>query len=217
MLEKATGLVIRTRRLTETSLIVHWLTPALGRLATVAKGALRPHSPFRGKLDLFYSADFSFTRSQRSDLHNLREVSLRNIHPLLRTELGYLQQACYFTELIEKLTETETPLAEIHSLLEEALASLPGQASAPASVFAFELKLLELLGLFPDLDAARLRPGTTKLLQALASGPWDQLRGLVGTAAEESEMRLFLQRCLSMHLNRMPAERDAALGRSSSK
>ena len=83
MIETATGLVLRTRPLTETSLIVHWLTPGLGRLATVAKGARRPKSPFRGKLDLFYLADFSFSRSRRSELHTLREVSLRETHSAL--------------------------------------------------------------------------------------------------------------------------------------
>ena len=65
MVETATGLVLRTRPLTETSLIVQWLTPNLGRLATVAKGGRRPKSPFRGKVDLFYLADFSFARSRR--------------------------------------------------------------------------------------------------------------------------------------------------------
>ena len=80
MIETAAGLVLRTRPLTETSLIVHWLTPGLGRLATVAKGARRAKSPFRGKLDLFYLADFSFSRSRRSELHTLREVSLRETH-----------------------------------------------------------------------------------------------------------------------------------------
>ena len=45
MIESATGLILRTRRLTETSLIIHWLTPDLGRIATVAKGA-----PFLTKL-----------------------------------------------------------------------------------------------------------------------------------------------------------------------
>src|SRR5207302_4043038 len=80
MIESATGLILRTRPLTETSLIIHWLTPDLGRIATVAKGARRPKSPFRGKLDLFYLADFSFSRSRRSELHNLREVNLRELH-----------------------------------------------------------------------------------------------------------------------------------------
>ena len=72
MIETATGLILRTRPLTETSLIIHWLTPTFGRLATVAKGARRPKSPFLGRLDLFYEADFSFSRSRRSDLHILR-------------------------------------------------------------------------------------------------------------------------------------------------
>jgi DNA repair protein RecO (recombination protein O) len=75
--ERAQGLVLRVYPLTETSLIVHWLTRDQGRLATVAKGARRPKSPFRGKLDLFYMADFSFGRSRRSELHTLREVSLK--------------------------------------------------------------------------------------------------------------------------------------------
>src|SRR6266851_4764215 len=95
MIETTTGVVLRTRPLTETSLIVQWLTPTLGRIATVAKGARRPKSPFRGKLDLFYLADFSFSRSRRSELHTLREASLRETHAFLREELGYLQQACY--------------------------------------------------------------------------------------------------------------------------
>src|SRR6185312_16938283 len=71
--ERATGIILRTRLLTDTSLIVHWLTPDCGRIATAAKGARRPKSPFRGKLDLFFEADFSFARSRRSELHILRE------------------------------------------------------------------------------------------------------------------------------------------------
>src|SRR6266478_8778899 len=116
MSENAIGLVLRTRPLTDTSLIVHWLTPQFGRLATVAKGACRPKSPFRGKLDLFYLADFSFSRSRRSELHALREVSLRETHPTLREELSYLQQASYCAALIEQATAIETPLPAIFDL-----------------------------------------------------------------------------------------------------
>ena len=117
MIETAAGLVLRTRPLTETSLIVHWLTPALGRLATVAKGARRAKSPFRGKLDLFYLADFSFSRSRRSELHTLREVSLRETHSGLREDLGLLQQASYCAALVEQATETETPLGGVFELM----------------------------------------------------------------------------------------------------
>src|SRR3954468_17723898 len=105
MEERSTGIILRTRPLTETSLIVHWLTPDVGRIATVAQGARRPKSPFRGKLDLFYEADFSFARSRKSELHNLREVVLSDTHGALRENLGWLQQASYFTALVEQTTE----------------------------------------------------------------------------------------------------------------
>ena len=124
MIESASGLILRTRRLTETSLIIHWLTPNLGRLATVAKGALRPKSPFRGKLDLFFLADFSFLRSRRSELHTLREVSIRETYPAIRRELGRVQQASYAAALVEQVTETETPLPEIFELVQEFLSVL---------------------------------------------------------------------------------------------
>src|SRR5471032_787550 len=95
MIESTRGIILRPRPLTETSLIVHWLTPDFGRIATVAKGARRAKSPFAGKLDLFYVADFSFTRSRSSQLHNLREVSLRETHGAIRQDMARLQQAAY--------------------------------------------------------------------------------------------------------------------------
>jgi DNA repair protein RecO (recombination protein O) len=207
MVENATGLVLRTRPLTETSLIVQWLTPNFGRLATVAKGARRPNSPFRGKLDLFYLADFSFSRSGRSELHTLREVNLRFTHPALRRDLGYLQQASYCTGLIEQATETETPLPAIFDLLQGLLAHLPAQAARPQSVFSFELKMLEELGVQPDVAQSRLRPGTQQLLKALAAADWPMVANLRLSPAQETELRQFLHGYLIYHLGKVPRAR----------
>src|SRR5690349_369684 len=160
MIEKATGLILRTHPLTETSLIVHWLTAEFGRLATVAKAARRPKSPFRGKLDLFYRANFSFSRSRSSELHNLREVSLLETYSFLRKELAYLQQAAYCARLIEQVSETETPLGQMFELLQSLLQALPGHPPRPQTVFGFELKLLRELGLEPDLANLKLTDGT---------------------------------------------------------
>src|SRR5437667_12146800 len=144
--ERAHGIVLRVYPLTETSLIIRWLTRELGRISTVAKGARRAKSPFRGKLDLFYRADLIFARSRRSELHALREVSLRETHPFLRKELGYLQQSSYCAALIQQATETETPLPAAFELLRGLLAHLPKQSAQPQTIFAFELKLLRELG-----------------------------------------------------------------------
>jgi DNA repair protein RecO (recombination protein O) len=244
--ESTTGLILRTRPLTETSLIVLWLTPDFGRLATVAKGARRPHSPFAGKLDLFYRADFSFSRSRRSELHTLREVSLRETHPALRQELGYLQQASYCSELVEQTTETETPLPAVFELMcgllnhltkhpsslrssrgNEALSekseirnpksekeqSLLTSAATfqkdfqPQTLFAFELKLLNELGLKPNLDQSRLTPGAKQIVNALTAGDWAALSRLKLSEAQVAELSRFLHGFLIFHLGRIPKGR----------
>src|SRR5687767_12044898 len=116
MEERAHGIILRTRPLTETSLIVQWLTAEAGRISTVAKGARRNKSPFMGKLDLYYEADFSFQRARKSSLHALREVSLKSTRSFLRTDYAALEIAARAGKRIEKTTEEETPLPEIFGL-----------------------------------------------------------------------------------------------------
>ncbi len=207
MIQSATGLILRTRPLTETSLIVNWLTPDLGRISTVAKGARRPKSAFAGKLDLFYTADFSFQRSRRSDLHTLREVKLRETHPALRHELGYLQQAAYCSTLIEQVTETETPLPAVYDLLRALLAHLPQQVPQPQTLFAFEIKLLHELGLAPDVTQSQLTPGTRQIVGAFTVGDWPAVARLKLSEAQARELRHFLHGFLIFHLGRIPKGR----------
>lgn len=207
MIESATGIILRTRPLTETSLIVNWLTAEQGRISTVAKGARRPKSTFAGKLDLFYEADFSFTRSKRSELHALREVSLKETHAPLRQELGWLQQASYATALIEQATERDTPLPGIHELLHGLLAHLPQQPPQPRTIYAFELKLLEELGLHPETEDTKLTPATAELLTALTQSNWSELASLSATAAQAKELRQFLHGFLIYHLGKIPKGR----------
>lgn len=207
MIESATGIILRTRPLTETSLIVNWLTAEHGCISTVAKGARRPKSTFAGKLDLFYEAEFSFTRSKRSELHALRELSLRETHSPLRLEMGWLQQASYATALIEQATERETPLPTIHALLRDLLNYLPKQLPQPRTVYAFELKLLTELGLHPESEDAKLSAPTRATIEVLTASEWDDLAKLTATAAQAKELRLFLHGFLIFHLGRIPKGR----------
>lgn len=205
--ERTTGLILRTRPLTDTSLIVLWLTPDLGRVATAAKGALRPKSPFRGKLDLFFLADFSFARSRRSDLHTLREVALRETHPALRRDLDRLEQACHGAALIEQATETETPLPAIFELFTGWLSHLAAAPLLPQGVFAFELKLLAELGLAPDLAQTSLSAGARAIARQCLERGWPELARLRLSAAQVEELRRFLRGFLTYHLGRAPPGR----------
>ena len=211
MIQSATGIILRTRLLTETSLIVHWLTPDFGRLATVAKGARRPKSPFLGKLDLFYLADCSFSRSRRSDLHALREVNLRETHAALRGDMLKLRQAAYAAAFIEQTTETETPLPGVFELLRGFVDHLCRHSPAPQMIFAFELKLLREIGLAPDWNKTNLPAGTKKTAAVLADNDWPALSRLKPTRDQSEELQRFLHGFLIYHLERLPKGRAAAL------
>lgn len=207
MIESATGIILRTRPLTETSLIVNWITAEHGRISTVAKGARQPRSPFAGKLDLGYEAAFTYTRSRRSELHTLRELELRATHPALRQDLDWLQQAAYAIRLSEQATERETPLPGVYTLLRGLLHHLPEQPPQPRTVYAFELKLLAELGLQPNLEVSTLSATTQKLAAALTESDWSELPALQATLAQVKELRQFLHGFLIYHLGRIPKHR----------
>ncbi|MDB6068263.1 MAG: recO [Pedosphaera sp.] len=208
MTETTTGLILRTRPLTDTSLIIHWLTPDFGRLATVAKGARRPKSPFAGKLDLFYLAEFSFQRSRRSELHQLREVSLRETHAPIRLKMEYLQQASYCAALVEQTTEMETPLPEIFSLLTAFLKHISKQPPQPQTLFAFEIKLLSELGLQPDLEKDKLSPDLKQILRILLVSEWPALSRLKLSPSQVTSLRQYLHGFLVYHLGKIPITRS---------
>jgi DNA repair protein RecO (recombination protein O) len=205
--ERATGLILRLRPLTETSLIVHWLTPELGRLATVAKGARRAKSPLRGKLDLFHLAEFTFMRSRRSELHTLREAVLHQTHPALRRDIARLEQAAYGVAFIEMATETETPLPMVFQLFQQWLAHLDQHPPEPLPLLSFELRLLEEFGFSARAANPKLNPGTMRILEQALELPWGALSTLKPSAGQIRELNRFLCAFIAQQLGQLPRGR----------
>jgi DNA repair protein RecO (recombination protein O) len=212
MYESTQGIILRVRPLTETSLIVHWLTANHGRLSTVAKGARRVKSPLNGKLDILFDAEFSFQRSRQSDLHILREVKIHEFHPAIRKNIPSLQLLAYATHFIEQTTEAEAPLLGIQPIFSTLLSHLDSSPNRPALVYALEMKLLHELGQAPALNECRLNDGTRKLLEQMAILDWDTIITLKPTRAQAEEAKQFLHGFLTHQFDKLPKGRDAALG-----
>ncbi len=207
MEEKAHGIILRTRPLTETSVIVHWLTRDLGRIATVAKGARAQKSSFRGKLDLFFRADLSFVRSRRSELHILRELVLLESHPGIRTDFDRVAYAAYAAELIELATETETPVPEFFELFADWLAALNRVSLSRSALLAFEWRLLGLSGVQPDIVTARLTSGARALAMRIESESWDEGPDSAAGVEAIREVGRWFSGHLLEQLNRLPDAR----------
>lgn len=176
-MEKSSAILIGRHRLTESSLIVHWCTADHGLLKTVAKGALRPKSAFAGRLDLFVSADIRWTHSRTGDLHTLAEVALTEPRLHLRDSYLRVLAATYLVRLMEMMVERETPVPEIHELLQKALDYLVTHEPSPALIERFELRLADALGLSgsPARPIAALQAVVHKALPVQRAQLWRQM------------------------------------------
>lgn len=145
-MESTRAILLRKRKLSDTSLIVSWCTDSLGVLQTVAKGARRAKSPFAGKLDLFYEAEISIARSRKSNLHTLREVALTNPFAGIREKLARTQTAVYFVELIEICTESDHHEPELFTLLQRGFGYLNDNEPTRRTVDFFEKELARIAG-----------------------------------------------------------------------
>lgn len=146
-MERSEGIITRLVKLSDTSLIVHVLTPDAGRIKLAARGARRPKSPFAGRLDLFFGAGFEWTRARRGDLHTLREVTPTKPREQLRQDYDSTLLAAYFVRLLERAIEPEHPDALLHDLLTRALDHVGTSGPSTRALRHFEFELARLLGL----------------------------------------------------------------------
>jgi DNA repair protein RecO (recombination protein O) len=151
------GILLRKRRLSDTSLIVSWCTNSMGVIQTVARGARRPKSPFAGRLDLFFEAELSIAMSRKSNLHTLREVAVTNPFAGIRTNYLRTETASYFVELIEICTETEHHEPEIFNLLQRAFGYLAANDPSTRVISHFETELARIAG----VHGAKSNPAVT--------------------------------------------------------
>lgn len=167
MTQVLNGILLRRIRYSDTSLILTWFTDLHGKMKAMAKGALRQKSAFAGKLDLFFHCDLLLTFSRKTELHLLREVSIKTTFERIRTDYLRTSAASYFVELVESVTELDHPAPDIYQLLLRALGYLDRQKPDTRGVLFFESELCKCLGLYtPDMHSA-----ADKLVEAYGQLP----------------------------------------------
>jgi DNA repair protein RecO (recombination protein O) len=201
--ERADAIVLRYQPVTESSLLVTWFTSECGKLKTLAKGARRPKSPVRGKIDLFYRDEILFLRSKRSDLHLLHDCFLEEPHAKLRDSLPTMAAASYVCELVELATEPEDPNKKIFVLLSDLLTALADRSS-PVLLLWFELQLLAAAGWAPRWTAGL---SIERVLGSLAGATLAGAQRVRLSESQISEARAALWRFWDAELGRAPRSR----------
>ncbi|MGE0486551.1 MAG: DNA repair protein RecO [Gammaproteobacteria bacterium] len=143
-----TGYVLHRRRYRESSLIVEFLTPTRGRLAAVARGAMRRKSDLAAVLQPLVPLVIE-TRG-RGELQTL--VRAEASAPARPMAGRALYAVFYLNELLMRLTVADDPHPELFQAYEATLAEL-GEGKLEAPLRRFETILLDVIGLGLHLDS----------------------------------------------------------------
>ena len=133
------------------------MTPE-GPVTTVVKGAVRSKSAFLGQYDLNYTCEIVYYSRTKGELHALRECSPLAIRENLRSNYRALVLAEHMRAQVATLAPHGGESASWHATLADALDSLcAGAADSPrrlvAELLGFELEILSLSGLSPEIEA----------------------------------------------------------------
>lgn len=176
--------VLHTRSYRETSLIVDFLVPDVGRLSAVAKGARRAKSPQRSLLQPFYPLLVSW--QGKGELKNLRVLESNG--NLQRLQGKALFSAMYLNELLVRLLKAEESCEALFDHYEQAiaaLASIVANEPVEAILRAFEMRLLETLGYslsFPE-------PVDSEYYYLTADNEWLPLTGVPDSQQQASSFK----------------------------
>ena len=145
------GLVLRETETKETDKILTVLTPDLGKISLIARGARRRNSPLAAGCQLLAYSEL--TIYQRGAWRYVSEASTIELFDGVRQDFELLSLASYFAELTESVSGEDQPVPEILSLLLNALYALSTLKKDPLLVKpVFELRLMALSGFEPLAD-----------------------------------------------------------------
>lgn len=152
MIVKTQAAVLRVIPFSETSRIVTWLTSDYGKISTVIKGSQRRNSQFMGQYDLFYTCELLFYLRTYQGLHIVKECSPLKFRSSLRTRWKATACASYFADAVSRICPVHAPHPELYRWLDSAFDFLCEQDPLDKCLFWFELKLMEVMGLSPQLS-----------------------------------------------------------------
>ncbi len=145
------AVVLRAIPYRDADLVLTLYTAEFGKVSALARSARRSRKRFGAAIQLFTLSDAELRRG-RGDLWTLVSADTIQSFATLAGNMVGLAHASYGTELVLELTAAEQPDPDILALLTELYQVTLELGAAPAVLRAFELALLDRIGLAPVLD-----------------------------------------------------------------
>ncbi|WP_053364715.1 DNA repair protein RecO [Bacillus sp. FJAT-27251] len=150
MLEKCEGIVIRTTDYAETNKIVTLYTLEWGKVGVMARGAKKPNSRLAAITQPFTYGQFLIQRGR--GLGSLQQGEIIYSMRSMREDIFLTAYASYIIDLTDKSTEEKKPNPYLFQLLLQTLQYLDEGYDQDILMHIYEMKMLNVLGLYPILD-----------------------------------------------------------------
>jgi DNA repair protein RecO (recombination protein O) len=146
------AILLRAVTTGEADRVVTLLTRQLGKLAAVARSAQKSHKRFGGALSAFVVGQATLRERRASELFALEAFDATHDYTAIANDPVRFAHASYATELVRELSPPRHADVAAFELLVELYATVAAHAPAADTLRAFELRLLDDLGLRPVLD-----------------------------------------------------------------
>jgi len=141
----------------------------------------------------------------------LNEVVIEESRPWLRTRYDCLQAASVAVSLVELVTETDTPVPEIHEQMEGLLTALKTTDAPSVTLGAFEAGFLHEQGFLPDPEDTGLGKEEKSLLGHWLSHPLVEAPVVKPDSSSFRKVAMWLQSVMIHEFGRLPKGRSQML------
>lgn len=154
-LSKTEGIVTKTTKYSETSLIVTVITRDYGKISAIANNVRSSKSHMLMGLQLFSFSEIVFYESRsKTGLYKLNEMSVIESFGNIRSDLEKLAYASYFAEVANSAVSEDNPDEEILRLLLNTLFALDRDLCPLNKIkTVFEWRIAASSGYEPDVEA----------------------------------------------------------------
>ena len=179
---KTKAIVLRTRRMGETSKLVTLYTEEFGKISVTAKGARRPKSKFGAGLEVMTEIQaVCYVRDDR-DLHTLSDCEVLRTFPQLLNDIQRMAYGSGACEMVDRLTIDGEPAERLYRCLIGVLAGFEEVESAQIEplFWYYQLRVADALGYRPELSCC-VSCGAG-LASGGGGGEWHQFSPALGGA-----------------------------------
>ncbi|MED3624809.1 DNA repair protein RecO [Neobacillus thermocopriae] len=150
MFQRCEGIIIRTTDYGETNKIITIYTREWGKIGVMAKGAKKPNSRLSSITQLFTYGYFLIQKGK--GLGNLQQGEIISSMRAIGEDIFLTAYASYIVELTDKCTEEKKPNPFHFELLFQTLHYLNEGNDPDILMNIYEMKMLNVLGLYPILN-----------------------------------------------------------------